>query len=266
MVAGAALAVGPRLPEHPLALGSGRLRHGHQPGGARAAAPSCSRPSTAPTARRPSPSCPAGSCRSSTTCRCCAPVSDHSALTYLALVLPFAFHAVLHRTPMGLRLRAVGEKPHAVATLGLSVPALRWGAVLGGGLLAGLGGAVLSTAVAGSLRAAHPRGPGLHGPGRHGVRPVDAAGRLRGGRLLRLRQRAAHRPGLQRSRASSRSSPRASCSPCPTCSRCSCSPSRASAAALRRRSARPTSRSPAETRPTGEGWITPGSGMTRIQD
>ena len=52
-----------RLPEHPLALGSGRLRHGHQPAWRSPAAPSCSRRSTAPTARPPSSSSPAGSCR-----------------------------------------------------------------------------------------------------------------------------------------------------------------------------------------------------------
>jgi simple sugar transport system permease protein len=87
--------------------------------------------------------------------------SDHPGLTYLALVLPFAFHAVLHHTPIGLRLRAVGEKPHAVATLGLSVPGLRWGAVLGGGLLAGLGGAVLSTAVLDRFEQHTPAGLGF---------------------------------------------------------------------------------------------------------
>jgi ABC-type uncharacterized transport system permease subunit len=88
-------------------------------------------------------------------------LSEHSGLTYLALVLPLAFHAVLNHTAIGLRLRAVGEKPHAVATLGLSVPGLRWGAVLGGGLLAGLGGAVLSTAVLDRFEQHTPAGLGF---------------------------------------------------------------------------------------------------------
>jgi simple sugar transport system permease protein len=87
--------------------------------------------------------------------------SGHSALTWLALVLPFAFHWVLYRTPLGLRLRAVGEKPHAVATLGLSVSGLRWLAVLGGGLLAGLGGATLSTAVLDRFEQHTPAGLGF---------------------------------------------------------------------------------------------------------
>ncbi|MFP2900960.1 ABC transporter permease [Corallococcus sp. 4LFB] len=88
-------------------------------------------------------------------------LSGHAAPTYLALTLPFLFHLLLSRTPLGLRLRAVGDKPHAVATLGLSVPALRWGAVLGGGLMAGLGGAVLSTAVLDRFEQHTPAGLGF---------------------------------------------------------------------------------------------------------
>jgi simple sugar transport system permease protein len=87
--------------------------------------------------------------------------SGHSALTWLALLLPFAFHGVLYRTPLGLRLRAVGEKPHAVATLGLSVTGLRWLAVLGSGMLAGLGGASLSTAVLDRFEQHTPAGLGF---------------------------------------------------------------------------------------------------------
>ncbi|MBM7114194.1 ABC transporter permease subunit [Archangium primigenium] len=86
--------------------------------------------------------------------------SGHSALTWLALVLPVVFHGIIYHTPWGLRLRAVGEKPHAVATLGLSVPGLRWMAVLGGGMLAGLGGASLSTAVLDRFEQHTPSGLG----------------------------------------------------------------------------------------------------------
>ncbi|OJT27260.1 ABC transporter permease [Archangium sp. Cb G35] len=88
-------------------------------------------------------------------------LSGHSALTWIALVLPFAFHGLLYRTPLGLRLRAVGEKPHAVATLGLSVTGLRWLAVLGSGMLAGLGGATLSTAVLDRFEQHTPAGLGF---------------------------------------------------------------------------------------------------------
>lgn len=72
-------------------------------------------------------------------------LSGHPAVSYLALVVPLVFHVMLWRTPLGLRIRAVGEKPAAAATLGISVGRLRTACVLGSGLLAGLGGATLST-------------------------------------------------------------------------------------------------------------------------
>ena len=51
---------------------------------------------------------------------------------------------LLYRTPFGLRLRAVGEKPEAAASLGVGVNRVRWIAVLGAGALASMGGAYLA--------------------------------------------------------------------------------------------------------------------------
>jgi simple sugar transport system permease protein len=88
-------------------------------------------------------------------------LSGHSGLTYLAIVLPFLFHFVLWKTPLGLRIRAVGEKPAAAATLGISVSRLRYACVLGGGLLAGLGGAALSTSTLDRFEHHMPAGLGF---------------------------------------------------------------------------------------------------------
>jgi len=88
-------------------------------------------------------------------------LSGHSAMTYLALVVPAVFHLALFRTPAGLRIRAVGEKPLAAATLGISVSRLRYATVIGGGLLAGLGGAALSTATLDRFEQHMPAGLGF---------------------------------------------------------------------------------------------------------
>ncbi|MGQ0646374.1 MAG: ABC transporter permease [Gemmatimonadaceae bacterium] len=65
-------------------------------------------------------------------------------LVLIALVSLPAVWWILYRTPFGLRLRAVGEKPEAAASVGVSVTRIRWIAVLMAGAFAGMGGAYLS--------------------------------------------------------------------------------------------------------------------------
>jgi len=74
-------------------------------------------------------------------------VSGHSILVYLGLLsVPLSWW-ILYRTRFGLRLRAVGEAPEAVDTAGVSVVRLRYTAVIICGILCGIAGAYLSTAV-----------------------------------------------------------------------------------------------------------------------
>lgn len=65
-------------------------------------------------------------------------------LGYLALLLVPVLWIVLFRTPLGLRLRGVGERPLAAATMGVKPERYQFGAVIASGALAGLGGAQLA--------------------------------------------------------------------------------------------------------------------------
>jgi ABC-type uncharacterized transport system permease subunit len=65
-------------------------------------------------------------------------------LTMLALICVAVVAFVLYRTPLGLAIRAVGDNPAAVEAQGLSVRALRIGAVVVGSALMALGGAFLT--------------------------------------------------------------------------------------------------------------------------
>ncbi|MEX0318836.1 MULTISPECIES: ABC transporter permease [unclassified Ruegeria] len=74
-------------------------------------------------------------------------LSGHSILVYVALLAVPATWWVLYRTRFGLRLRAVGENPAAVDTAGVSVVGLRYAAVAICGVLCGIAGAYLATAL-----------------------------------------------------------------------------------------------------------------------
>ena len=74
-------------------------------------------------------------------------ISGHTIIVYLALLCVPATWWVLFRTRFGLRLRAVGENPAAVDTAGVSVVGLRYAAVGICGVLCGIAGAYLATAL-----------------------------------------------------------------------------------------------------------------------
>jgi simple sugar transport system permease protein len=74
-------------------------------------------------------------------------ISGHTILVYLALLAVPLSWWLLFRTRFGLRLRAVGENPEAVDTAGISVVGLRFAAVGICGILCGIAGAYLATAL-----------------------------------------------------------------------------------------------------------------------
>jgi simple sugar transport system permease protein len=74
-------------------------------------------------------------------------ISGHTILVYVAFLLVPLSAWVLFSTRFGLRLRAVGENPAALDTAGVSVRNMRYAAVLICGVLCGIAGAYLATAL-----------------------------------------------------------------------------------------------------------------------
>ncbi|MDB5935750.1 MAG: transporter permease [Massilia sp.] len=69
------------------------------------------------------------------------------AMVYGSLLLVLVVSWLLARSRIGLVIRAVGESPQSAYAIGMRVSALRYGTVLFGGAMAGLGGAYLSLAL-----------------------------------------------------------------------------------------------------------------------
>jgi ABC-type uncharacterized transport system permease subunit len=69
---------------------------------------------------------------------------DSTIFLYLTYILLFAVQISLFSTRWGLRVRAVGEHPMAADTVGIRVLGIRYGAIILGGFIAGIGGAYLT--------------------------------------------------------------------------------------------------------------------------
>lgn len=67
-----------------------------------------------------------------------------TAPTYVAIVLAVVLAYLISRTPIGLAIRMTGENPHAAEAQGINPMAIRYGAVIAGSALMGVGGAFLT--------------------------------------------------------------------------------------------------------------------------
>src|SRR5437764_7057636 len=80
---------------------------------------------------------------------------------YVAILILLGIQFLLFRTNIGLRIRAVGEHPHAADTAGVNVRLLRYICVISSGLLSGLAGAFLSMGIAGIFNSNMTAGTGF---------------------------------------------------------------------------------------------------------
>jgi len=71
-------------------------------------------------------------------------LSGHNVLTYVAFLMVVLTFIFLYRTPLGLRIRAVGENPNAAASVGIGVTKIQYLALTLSGMMAGFGGAYMS--------------------------------------------------------------------------------------------------------------------------
>ena len=71
-------------------------------------------------------------------------VGQLNLMIWISFAVILLAYVVMFRTPIGLRIRSVGEHPRAADTVGISVYRIRYGAVILSGMLSALGGAYLT--------------------------------------------------------------------------------------------------------------------------
>lgn len=71
-------------------------------------------------------------------------ISGHNIVTYLSFVMVILVWFILFRTPLGLRIRSVGENPDAAKSVGVNVYRTKSIALTIAGVLSGMGGVYMS--------------------------------------------------------------------------------------------------------------------------
>lgn len=71
-------------------------------------------------------------------------LSGQNLLTYLALIMVVVMHLFLYKTPLGLKIRAVGESQNAAESVGISAKKIRYIALAISGVLCSMGGYFMS--------------------------------------------------------------------------------------------------------------------------
>ncbi|WGS64627.1 ABC transporter permease [Marinitoga aeolica] len=86
---------------------------------------------------------------------------EMSIFVYLAFIAVALSWFLIYKTPLGLRMRAVGENPKSADTLGVNVFKIRYFGVLMSGVLAAFAGAYLSIGELGQFQENMPSGKGF---------------------------------------------------------------------------------------------------------
>ncbi|RLE58365.1 MAG: ABC transporter permease [Thermoprotei archaeon] len=71
---------------------------------------------------------------------------EHNVIVYISYILAIILWLILHRTKMGIMIKAVGENPAAADAAGVDVYKVRYVCTIFGGVMAGAAGAYLSLA------------------------------------------------------------------------------------------------------------------------
>ena len=137
-------------------------------------------------------------------------------LVWIMFAVVLLAYIVLFKTPIGLRIRSVGEHPRAAETVGISVYGVRYASVVTSGSARRARRRVPLDRLRRHLHREHDGRSRLHRARGGDLRQMAAGVGLRGDAPLRIRLRARHsaparsrhlgEPGLHASRTSSRSS------------------------------------------------------------